>query len=417
MLRLFLLVLLPSLALAQTPTDRLVVVRASGSVRFSEAEIASASGLVVGSTVSDTQAQQAAERLSSTGMFSELAWTATRTPGRGTTVEFRVSDMREFVPAVFDNFVWLTRDELLKRIVARVPLFRNEIPLAGNMTDLVAEAITAELRTLGVTGSVSYIDQGQPGKDITAVLFTVEGTRIPVRTISFPGTSADLEPLLAEGARALLDESYRTTRTSAFAQGTLVQVFRKRGYLRATFATPVTRLVGTDNGVAVTVPVEQGAQYRLSEIRWRGNTAFGAAELSKALKVTPGQLCDQIQLEQDALSIATAYGVRGHLAAKVVFTPVFDDAARTVVADAAVDEGPQFRMGELRIDGLDAPAAGRLRSDWTLKTGDVFNSLYPTLFVQAPQRAEFQRRYKVDVSRRLDPSTRTVDVTLAFVSR
>ncbi len=435
---LFLTLLLPTLLLAQAPprrkaagkevaapaaaipADRLVKVRVSGSSRFTEEEIASASGLKPGTTISDPVVQQATDRLTASGMFSEVAWTSTYTPGRGAVVDFRVRDLQQFVPAVFDNFVWLSREELLKRIAARIPLFRGEIPLAGNMADMVAGAMTAEMRAAGLEGSVRYLHQARLGQDITSVLFTAEGITIPVRAVSFPSASPDLAAVLSERVKPLLQESYRGSRASLFAEKSLLLEFYRRGYLRAAFGEPQARLVGTppaDNSIELELPVDQGMQYRLAEVHWHGNSAYTSQELAKALKVASGQVCDQVQLEEDALAIAKAFGAKGYMAARIDLRLQFNEADRTVVANLHVTEGPQYRMGELTIEGLDPKAAERLRADWTMRTGDVFNSLYTMLFLQAPQRTEYQLRYKLQSVTKPDPANATVAITLRFLPR
>ena len=62
-----------------------------------------------------------------------------------------VKDAEQFVPAVFENFVWFTDAELTARIRSSVPLFTEVIPLNGNLTDQVCTAIGSLLKAKGVT--------------------------------------------------------------------------------------------------------------------------------------------------------------------------------------------------------------------------------------------------------------------------
>jgi len=68
----------------------------------------------------------------------------------GRTAAYTVKDAEQFVPAVFENFVWFTDAELTARIRSSVPLFTGVIPLNGNLTDQVCTAIDSLLKAKGV---------------------------------------------------------------------------------------------------------------------------------------------------------------------------------------------------------------------------------------------------------------------------
>jgi len=50
----------------------------------------------------------------------------------GESAEYTVADAEQFVPAVFENFVWFTDAELSSQVRSSVPLFTGVIPLTGN---------------------------------------------------------------------------------------------------------------------------------------------------------------------------------------------------------------------------------------------------------------------------------------------
>src|SRR5260370_33772582 len=70
------------------------------------------------------------------------------------------------------------------------------------------------------------------------------------------------------------------------------------------------------------------------------------------------------------------YGPRGYLDAKVAPLPEFEDANGTVAYNVRIEEGPQYRMGQLVITGLSVDAERELRNNWRLAPGQVFDKTF-----------------------------------------
>ena len=68
----------------------------------------------------------------------------------------------------------------------------------------------------------------------------------------------------------------------------------------------------------------------------------------------------------------------------------FDDAGRSVSYRFQVAEGPQYRMGDLTITGLDEVATNNLRVRWRLLSKEVYDEGYVEEFVKKSV-PEFQR--------------------------
>src|SRR6266851_2524944 len=101
-------------AMPATP-HTLIAVKVTGSKRFTQEEVATASGLPVGTIAHEEDFRKAARQLGETGAFGDVAFTYTSSSA-GTKLEFRVSDADKFVPAVFTDFVWFTDDELRQKV-------------------------------------------------------------------------------------------------------------------------------------------------------------------------------------------------------------------------------------------------------------------------------------------------------------
>lgn len=346
----------------------------TGSHRFQNAELVSASGLKTGQDGSEENLKRAADRLAATGMFADITYSYVSAP-QGTRVEFHVNDNPKLLPAHFDNFVWLSRTELLKRLAEREPLFRGEIPNAGEMYLHLADDLKAMLVELGVAfGEVKVFPEvPQAGGEVVAFVYSVEGIKLPIRSIELPGVSTDLDTVLQKiVATSLLGQDYSESRLRSAAALDLLPQYRMRGFLRAKFGAPLAELQDRATGaVAVRLPVTEGNCYQLASVRWSGNSAFSASELGKALKVRSGEVANQLQLEADLGGISKIYGTRGYLEARLQPKYSFDDSAKTVSVDVDVREGGQYRMGKVTFTGLTEDASAPLYKLWKLQVGDI----------------------------------------------
>jgi outer membrane protein assembly factor BamA len=132
----------------------------------------------------------------------------------------------------------------------------------------------------------------------------------------------------------------------------------------------------------------------------------------------PGQPADAVQFGKDADSIKALYGSRGYMDASVQTTPELDNASHTVAYRLIIHEGEIFKMGELEILGVDPRTKDRLQNNWTLLSGDTYNSAYTRRFVsQALKDVLTTGEWTSDIQETVDRKDKTVDVTLRFIAR
>ncbi|MFZ0286510.1 MAG: hypothetical protein WAL32_14865, partial [Terriglobales bacterium] len=86
-------------------------------------------------------------------MFSDITYSYVSRP-LGTSVEFKVTDIDKLYPAFFDNFVWMSSDDLLKELQKREPLFVGKIPNAGEMSERLTGDLKNVLESLHISATV-----------------------------------------------------------------------------------------------------------------------------------------------------------------------------------------------------------------------------------------------------------------------
>src|SRR3984885_16152256 len=151
-----LLLCLSAAAQTQPPVSyRLIAVKVTGSKRFTQEDVAAASGLPIGTIAHEEDFKKAARQLGETGAFGDITYTYSYSSA-GTELELHLTDADKFVPAHFADFVWFTDDELLRKLHGRLPLFNGELPTHGRLPDQVSDVLQALLVENHIPGLVEY---------------------------------------------------------------------------------------------------------------------------------------------------------------------------------------------------------------------------------------------------------------------
>jgi outer membrane protein insertion porin family len=365
---------------------QLIAVKVTGNQHFPEDAIVAATGLQLGKPVTEDDFKKAATRLGDYGIFTDVAYSYSFSSA-GTKLDLRVTEAAKFVPVKFEDFVWFSDEELLKRIQERAPLFQGELPLSGRLPDLVSDVLQALLVENSIPGNAEYERTGPKDGPVDSIVYRVADVLIQIRDIDFTGADPSDIPALKAAAARLRDTEYSRSVLSALVQHQLMPVYLARGYLKASFGTPQTKVVKKpsqedDSGpqhltiVDVVFPVSPGQRYKLKEIRWSGNKEFPTDELQKMVRAPVGEPANTVRLSDNLKDIQKLYGSRGYVTATIKTDADFDDTVGTVVLRLGVTEGPVYNMGELAIRGLDNSLEAKLRNLWKLRAGEVYNSTY-----------------------------------------
>ncbi|HUS19868.1 MAG TPA: hypothetical protein VMZ25_09475, partial [Terriglobales bacterium] len=394
-----------------------VDVRASGSKRFAEQDIVRASGIEKGQrSVSLERVKEAAANLLALGIFIEVSYRHSAVPG-GMKVEFAVKDSADFVPADFDNIVWLSQPELLAELHKRVPLFSGDLPIniTGNLTEVVASALQSLLNERGIKSTVSFAPAGAREGLVDFYIFRADDVEVKIAELRIADASPAFLPQLHLASKGILGTHYQRSSLQNFIAHNLINVYQRAGYLRAEFAPPQVAIGSVKENetlVNVTLPVREGRPYTFVGFGWSGNATATAAELDPLIHLRVGKPVDGVQLASDLQQLRTEYARRGFMHMLLKLTPEYDDAAGTVRYEAAIKEGDHFNMGKLDIAGLQPSSEDRVRQKWRMREGDPYDPGYVKTFFANHFRLPPGVSYVVEQSEGEAPNS--IDLTLVF---
>ncbi len=407
---------------------KLIALKATGTARYTDKEIRAASGLQIGQNAADGDFKEAVQRLGDSGLFSKVVYSYSSSAA-GVKLELQLADTdkSKLVPANFENFVWFTDDELRTALQRSVPLFKQLLPVAGNLSDRVSEALQGVLSEKQFPGRVDFLRNAEESSGaLNAIVYRVEEVSIRIRSVEFPGASPEQTALLANAARRLTGAEYARSSLAAAAKFDLLPVYLQRGYLKAAFGPSDARVVPQPPAAAdaqdraelqvdVIVPVNPGKIYSTSSVDWKGNAAITTDEVAPLLHLQPGQPVDAVRLLRDLENVGKLYRSRGYMTVQIKPDAQFDDEKCTVHYDLNIVEGYLYKMGELEILGLDTQAKARMQAAWTLREGQPYNADYPKKFVDGTEQLLPRAvRWAVSIHESLDAKDKTVDVEVRF---
>jgi len=320
------------------------------------------------------------------------------------------------------------------------------------MADRVNEALQALLAERHLPGHVEFLRQGnRDGSELTGIEYRVAEITTSIRNVEFPGASPDQAAFLERAAHTLLDAEYFRSKLAAVAQFDLLPLYRKRGYLRATFGPSEVRVVTGDSEktgdartddakpdsaksdgakdddaktegsnpkdieVDVILPVTPGGVYSVSSVTWKGNSAITSDEASHVFHLAVDRPADAVRVTADAESMVTLYHSLGYMTAEVKPAAQLDDDKSTVHYDMNITEGDLYKMGELEIIGVDTPSKDRLSEAWTLREGQPYNAEYTRKFLDDVARLLPRGlQFSSTINEQLDKKDKLVDVTIHF---
>ena len=413
-----------SLPLRAQTTAALLEIHSDGQKVLTEAQISALTGLQTGAQVGRADLQTAADKLVGSGLFATVTYDfKTRTDG--VTLNFHVSESPR-VPAYYDNFPWFGDSELNDAIRARLPFFDGTLPEGGAVVETAANAIRDLLATHKLDLPVEHQLTASPLTDGNVQQFSVEGAGLKILGLSFSDAALGSNPTVQQHLSEIIGKPYSRTTIELFLAEQIRPVYWKQGYLRAKFGSPEVRLTGRPTAqlpeqLPVFVPIVAGDVYHLADAQWSGNNVISSIALGSYFGLKAGAVADGMEVEAALEKIREEYGRRGYLEANVRPETSFNEAAHTVSYKIAISEGAQYRMGGWVITGISTNGETRLRSQFPIASGDIFDKIKYEEFLTGLQNhskeifGELPIHYdSVGHWLKTDSSRATVDVLLDF---
>lgn len=151
-----------------------------------------------------------------------------------------------------------------------------------------------------------------------------------------------------------------------------------RGYIKIQLLHADLQIQSLDIGreaVDIAIKVDEGEQYRLRQVTFNAGGAFCPDELRRLFLISDGDIFNAQKIRAGLDSLRNLYISKGYLN----FTPVpmteTEDESRMASLTIYLDQGRQFRFGEIEFEGAEPQpgAASKLQAVWKEHEGQVFD--------------------------------------------
>jgi outer membrane protein assembly factor BamA len=368
------------MAAAAQQQFRVAAVHVVGNSRYHREDVVALSGLQIGRSIAPEELGTSANALASTGLFDSVKYTYTTQNGQ-IEVTFQIEEAARRIPAIFDNFVWFSDDEIAAALKRDVPGFDGSVPVNEGADAFVARALQRLLAGRQLAGQVRVIPRVDQRSGRTAYVFAVANPAPKVCAISIAGASVPVRQQLLTELAGVPGSDFSRDFLASVEKGTLTDVYRRLGKWDATFSTPT---LATDRcaGISVQLNVNEGDTYMWGGASWTGAAGLSADALNKAFDFKPVEIADMSKLESGLRAIHTQYSAIGYIAERARYEPHLDSAAHRADFAIIIEEGPQFHMGTITFPGLAEKDASMLAKKFRLKPGDVYDESYVSKYTR-----------------------------------
>lgn len=237
-----------------------------------------------------------------------------------------------------------------------------------------------------------------PPNSVALTFIVVEGPKVKIGKIKFEGTKVFSSgrlvrvmkysrPVGAPPWFYWFHKTYDKDRILADMELNIRTLYQDNGYFYVVLKEPLTKMTDTKHRwpffffswgrgkrVDVTIPVEEGAQYRLGRFVIRGNKLFKQEQLALVLQLKTGDVFNLGKVRKSIENFQKLYGAYGYI--NFTATPDIEPDNKKKVINLALDfeEEKQYFVHRIEFSGNTKTRDKVIRRELLLDEGNIFSS-------------------------------------------
>ncbi|MDG9924348.1 MULTISPECIES: outer membrane protein assembly factor BamA [unclassified Pseudomonas] len=355
MKRLLLPAVLAALMIAEVHAESFTItdIRVNGLQRVSAGSLFGALPLNVGDQVDDRRLVDATRSLFKTGFFQDIQL------GReGDVLVISVVERPSISTVEIEGNKAITTEDLMKGLqqsgLAEGEIFQRAT-LEGVRNELLRQ----------------YVAQGRYSAEIEAEVIPQPRNRVALKITINEGSVAAIQHINVVGNSVFPDEDLtalfelKTTNWLSFFKNDdkyareklsgdlerLRSYYLDRGYINMDISSTQVSITPDKKHVYITVNVEEGEKYSVSEVKLSGDLKVPEEEVKKLLLVKEGQTFSRKVMTTTSELITRRLGNEGYTFANVNGVPQPNDADKTVAITFVVDPGKRAYVNRINFRG------------------------------------------------------------------
>lgn len=331
-------------------------------------------------------------RLWDTGFLEDMVLDVRDTP-RGKAVVFQLRERKRVQVIDYRGSKVLTtsniEDELKKKEVAlKIDSF-YDLGKARRVEGVIKQMLVDKGRPFG---TVKH-DAKAIGSSGTQVSFVIDdGPKVKVKSIEFTGNQVFSDGALRKrmkkikvgGFSGLLGKNKYTEEKWSDGpeadKARLLEKYLDSGYVTASVGEP--QITYTDGGskkkpvkwMHLSIPVVEGDQYRVGEVKFEGLTVFKPEGLLPIFKLQPGEIYRESHIKKGFEKLRDLYGSQGYFQFTGYPQRKPDPEKKVVDVALTLEEDKRYYVGRIRFAGNESTRDKVIRREIYMNEGEVFNT-------------------------------------------
>ncbi len=364
----------PSAAVETFDGPRIAEIVVEGNELVSRDRVLLGFGLRLGDAPTTEGIRKGIRRLHDLGYFSDIQVFGEQTPDGDLRLIVVVEERPRVSSVDIRGNDELSDDDIEERLS-----IERGVPFDEGRLEDSKVAVLALYESKGFPGAVVETRvEDRSGNNVRVIFDIEEGTRVLVRRIGFEGAG----PFDEDELKALMEtEEDRWWRTSAFFDREVLasdvelvlEHVRSRGYIDA--SSPGYETVYEDEGerVTITVQLDLGELYTVTDVQWVGVSDFAADALTEVTAVEPGDTYEPGLADETIDDAYSWYWERGYIHARIVKQEIVS-SGRELALVFNVDESEPARVGRIHIVGNTRTKEKVIRRELSIHPGDLYQT-------------------------------------------
>lgn len=283
-------------------------------------------------------------------------------------------------------------------------------------------------------GSVTAEVEDIPPNSVNVTFRVAEGEKVRIGKIMFEGNTVFSNKQLKKSLklnkeRGMMSifkgtDKYHHDKLLYDLEENMKALYQQKGYLEMKYGDPAVKIVEGPRGFIpllrktkkqfyITVPVDEGAQYRVKKMNFEGNTLFKNDQLMLSIGLREGDIADYKAVKDGIQRIKKLYGMYGYIDFDITPALKFDRQALVVDINFSIEQGKQYRVNKIEFFGNTRTRDKVLRREFQLVEQEIFSQTLLDLSVQrVNQLGLFEKIEEKDYEIKRKPDEGLVDVNV-----
>ena len=400
----------------------------AGSIEFlnpgpyAKAQLESVAGIHPGTKFTADDLAASSQKLADTGLFEDVtASLLGKFSAMTVTYQLKPLSNADLLHVEFQNFVWLSHDEIDMAVKAKLPLFSGYLPEDSPNQDVMRAALIDALKAKGVDASVVYgTEEPTLEHPVREIAFRVSKPFVQVANVKLQGVTPALVPYVQKSVNQTAHKPYLEVPSGLATADQILAPLLDSGYLEATLSgvqvTPAMFQNGVE-GVVLSATLDPRDIYKVSKIGFAGSPLLSADAFAAGAKLHAGDVASRSALLETLKPLDAAYRRQGYMDVTIEAKPTVMKETHEVSYVVTVTPGEQYRINDLSAENLDPAAKAAFEKVFVMKKGELYNPEYIAGFLKNNNSIKAFEPYVGNYVATAHPKTHTVDLVITFARR